>query len=62
MRDLTTGFDSSSPDGRASLPSSAGAQMITFRLENGVVLTVRTSGTEPKFKYYAEYCANPQQT
>ena len=61
VRDLTTGFDSASPDGRARLPSSASSQMITFNLDNGVVITVRTSGTEPKFKYYAEYCAKPEQ-
>ncbi len=36
--------------------------MITFSLSNGVVLTARTSGTEPKLKYYAEYCARPEQS
>ena len=62
VRDLTTGFDSGQPGGRAVLPLSKEAQMITFGLENGVVLTVRSSGTEPKLKYYAEYCAKPEQT
>lgn len=33
--------------------------MITFTLENGVVATLRTSGTEPKIKYYTEFCAAP---
>lgn len=33
--------------------------MITFWLENGIVITLRTSGTEPKLKYYTEYCAKP---
>ena len=33
--------------------------MITFWLKCGVVLTLRTSGTEPKLKYYTEYCAPP---
>jgi len=33
--------------------------MITFWLENGVVITLRTSGTEPKLKYYTEFCASP---
>ena len=28
--------------------------MITFKLENGVVFTLRTSGTEPKIKFYSE--------
>lgn len=62
VRDLTTGYDSSTPDGRATLPLSREAQMITLKLCNGVVLTVRTSGTEPKLKYYVEYCAKPEQT
>jgi len=30
--------------------------MITFYFTNGVVLTIRTSGTEPKIKYYSEMC------
>lgn len=29
-------------------------QMITFTLENSLVLTLRTSGTEPKIKFYSE--------
>ncbi len=62
VRDLNTGLDSSQMDGKATLPMSKDSQMITFLLENGVVLTVRTSGTEPKLKYYAEYCAKPEQT
>lgn len=33
--------------------------MITFSLQNGVVATLRTSGTEPKIKFYSEYCASP---
>ncbi|KAK9529750.1 hypothetical protein VZT92_013824 [Zoarces viviparus] len=33
--------------------------MITFTLQNGVVATLRTSGTEPKIKCYTEYCAAP---
>lgn len=28
--------------------------MITLKLSNGCVFTVRTSGTEPKIKYYSE--------
>ena len=30
------------------------AEMITFELENGTVMTLRGSGTEPKLKYYIE--------
>ena len=31
--------------------------MITFTFANGGVATIRTSGTEPKIKYYSELCA-----
>ena len=62
VRDLTTGYDSTTPDLRARLPVSSSSQMITFWLENGVVITLRTSGTEPKLKYYTEYCAPPSST
>lgn len=33
--------------------------MITFTFANGGVATIRTSGTEPKIKYYSELCAPP---
>lgn len=62
VRDLTTGFDSSQPDKRSTLPASKSTQMVTFSFENGAVITLRTSGTEPKLKYYAEMCASPQET
>eukprot|EP00094_Tigriopus_californicus_P008514 TCALIF_08206-PA protein Name:"Similar to PGM2 Phosphoglucomutase-2 (Homo sapiens)" AED:0.04 eAED:0.04 QI:1733/0.87/0.77/1/0.87/0.88/9/0/593 len=61
VRDLTTGYDSASPDLKSKLPASHESQMITFTLDNGTVLTIRLSGTEPKLKYYAEYCAKPSQ-
>lgn len=61
IRDLTTGIDTSQPDGQSLLPSSKSSQMITFTLENGTVITLRTSGTEPKIKYYSEYCAKPEE-
>ncbi|KAG0710135.1 Phosphoglucomutase-2 [Chionoecetes opilio] len=61
VRDLTTGHDSSRPDQRAVLPTSSSSQMITFTFSNGCVLTFRTSGTEPKIKYYSEMCATPDQ-
>lgn len=34
--------------------------MITFTFSNGLVTTLRTSGTEPKIKYYNELCASPE--
>ncbi|XP_067845051.1 phosphoglucomutase-2 isoform X2 [Heptranchias perlo] len=59
IRDLTTGYDSSQPDKKAVLPTSKNSHMITFTFKNGCVATMRTSGTEPKIKYYAEFCAPP---
>ncbi|XP_045897369.1 glucose 1,6-bisphosphate synthase-like, partial [Micropterus dolomieu] len=59
VRDATTGYDSSQPDLRSVLPVTRSSHMITFSLQNGVVATLRTSGTEPKIKYYTEYCAAP---
>ncbi|KAL1139480.1 hypothetical protein AAG570_006464, partial [Ranatra chinensis] len=59
VRDLTTGFDSSKPDKKATLPVSKSSQMVTFGFDNGLVATLRTSGTEPKIKYYTELCASP---
>ncbi|XP_061916804.1 glucose 1,6-bisphosphate synthase isoform X3 [Entelurus aequoreus] len=59
VRDVTTGYDSSQPDCRSVLPVSRSGHMITFTLHNGVVATLRTSGTEPKIKYYSELCATP---
>ena len=61
VRDLTTGYDTSTVDKKAGLPSDPGSQMITFTFDNGVIATLRTSGTEPKLKYYAEYCGRPDE-
>uniref|UniRef100_A0A1A9UU14 Phosphoglucomutase-2 n=1 Tax=Glossina austeni TaxID=7395 RepID=A0A1A9UU14_GLOAU len=61
IRDLTTGIDTAQPHGLAILPVSSSSQMITFNFENGLVITLRTSGTEPKIKYYAELCAKPEE-
>ncbi|KAI7866258.1 hypothetical protein BDF14DRAFT_1875312 [Spinellus fusiger] len=54
VRDLTVGYDSSQPGNQPTLPVSAASEMITFRLDNHTVFTIRTSGTEPKIKYYSE--------
>ncbi|KAK7929435.1 hypothetical protein WMY93_005830 [Mugilogobius chulae] len=59
VRDLTTGYDSNQPDNKALLPTSRSSQMITFTFSNGGVATMRTSGTEPKIKYYTELCTAP---
>ena len=57
--DQNTGFDSANPDHVAALPVSLDGDWITFTLNNGIVVTLRTSGTEPKLKYYVEYCGKP---
>lgn len=59
IRDLTVGYDSSNPPTfKPSLPVSNSSHMITFTVggDDGCVVvgTVRTSGTEPKVKYYLE--------
>ncbi|CAI2738200.1 unnamed protein product, partial [Dicrocoelium dendriticum] len=41
------------------LPVSRSSQCITFRFDNGVFLTLRTSGTEPKIKFYSELRSKP---
>lgn len=61
IRDLTTGVDTSKSDCKATLPTCSSTQMITFTFQNGLVMTLRTSGTEPKIKYYAEMCAKPEE-
>ncbi|GAA5831553.1 hypothetical protein JCM11251_000746 [Rhodosporidiobolus azoricus] len=65
LRDLTIGYDSSTPTHEPTLPTDKTAHMISFRVgstkkeeEQGdeiqVEGTVRTSGTEPKIKFYLE--------
>ncbi|KAL1462742.1 hypothetical protein WDU94_014555 [Cyamophila willieti] len=60
VRDLTTGYDSGTSDHKATLPISKSSEMITFTFNNGLVATLRTSGTEPKIKYYTELVAKPE--
>lgn len=47
---MTTGYDSAQADKKCLLPRQSG-HMITFSLANRCVLTLRTSGTEPKIKW-----------
>ncbi|XP_054712321.1 phosphopentomutase-like [Uloborus diversus] len=54
VRDLTTGYDSRTPTKLSCLPMDSSSQMITFYFGNGAEATLRTSGTEPKVKYYTE--------
>ncbi|CAL8353998.1 unnamed protein product [Lota lota] len=59
VRDVTVGYDSSQSDHRCMLPVTKSSQMISFTLANGILATLRTSGTEPKIKYYTELCTAP---
>ncbi|GAV02903.1 hypothetical protein RvY_13408 [Ramazzottius varieornatus] len=61
VRDLTDGYDNEQPDNKPVLPTSKSSHMITFTFEEGIVATLRTSGTEPKIKYYTEICGKPGQ-
>lgn len=63
VRDLAAGhgYDSEMPGGMPSLPlGGGGTHFLTFKLgDEGVVATLRTSGTEPKIKYYLEMQGQP---
>ncbi|KAJ2376649.1 hypothetical protein IW150_001850 [Coemansia sp. RSA 2607] len=67
IRDLTVGFEMrdvdklttasmqvGESDGVPTFPVSKSSHMITFETRNGGRITMRTSGTEPKLKYYLE--------
>ncbi|KAH0473980.1 MAG: uncharacterized protein KVP18_001663 [Porospora cf. gigantea A] len=60
IRDCTTGYDNGEPNNKCTFPLTPTANMITLFFANGCVLTVRTSGTEPKLKWYAEL-SKPQE-
>lgn len=64
LKDITEGYDSSEQDKKLrALPLDKSGQMLSFELDvqdkpekglDGLRGTVRTSGTEPKCKYYLE--------
>ncbi|KAJ2776546.1 hypothetical protein GGI15_004811 [Coemansia interrupta] len=67
IRDLTVGFEMHDVDKLSTVslqvgefdnvptfPVSKSSHMITFETRNGGRITMRTSGTEPKLKYYLE--------
>ncbi len=60
-RDLTTGFDTATPDNVPALPVDGNSQMITCEVEGGTRFTVRGSGTEPKIKLYIESRADTEE-
>lgn len=58
VRDLNgNGYDSSEADKRPRLACSASSYMVTFWVDQDIRLSIRTSGTEPKIKYYSEIVA-----
>ncbi len=59
--DVTKGFDSSSADGTSTLPLTPDSHMIMFEFDNGCSVTLRTSGTEPKIKFYTEIAGKKGQ-
>eukprot|EP00927_Polykrikos_kofoidii_P086049 TRINITY_DN952_c0_g1_i3.p1 TRINITY_DN952_c0_g1~~TRINITY_DN952_c0_g1_i3.p1 ORF type:complete len:677 (+),score=96.20 TRINITY_DN952_c0_g1_i3:71-2032(+) len=55
VRDLTVGFDTRTATGQPDLPLNIGGEMITFYFGDiDAEITLRSSGTEPKIKFYAE--------
>ncbi|CCH59166.1 hypothetical protein TBLA_0B03250 [Henningerozyma blattae CBS 6284] len=63
-RDLTTGYQSDTPDNKPLLPVDPSSQMITVEMiptdnesDGSIRLTIRGSGTEPKLKVYIEACS-----
>ena len=59
VRDVTVGYDNSTSDKKSMYPLTPNSQMITFQLDNQYTVTLRTSGTEPKIKYYGEIVKLP---
>ena len=54
------GLDTRNADAKTSLPTSS-VPMITYYFENGAVLTLRPSGTEPLLKKYIDACASTKE-
>ncbi len=56
IKDITKGYDSASRGEGDSdvLPSTPESHMIMYEFANGCSVTLRTSGTEPKIKFYTE--------
>lgn len=62
LKDVTLGYDSSNADGSSDLPITSDSHMLMFGFANGVSLTLRTSGTEPKIKFYTEIAGQPKSS
>jgi phosphomannomutase len=54
IKDVTKGFDSTITNGVSLLPTTPDSHMIMYEFANDISVTLRTSGTEPKIKYYTE--------
>ena len=57
IKDITIGYDSNSIDLKSDLPVTPDSHMIMFEFENDlnpISMILRTSGTEPKIKFYTE--------
>ncbi|EDW61275.1 glucose 1,6-bisphosphate synthase [Drosophila virilis] len=61
VRDLTLGLDTSYPDHKPRLPVSPNKQVLTFTFQNGMTITFRASGNEPKLRYSAEIFGLPEE-
>lgn len=61
IKDVTRGYDSTVEGGQSDLPMTPESHMIMFEFANGVTATLRTSGTEPKIKFYTEIAGRPGQ-
>lgn len=62
VKDITMGVDSTTADLKSPLPTTPDSEMIMFEFDNGVSVTLRTSGTEPKIKYYTEIAGQPGES
>ena len=62
LKDITMGYDSTKEDKTSDLPITASSHMIMYEFENGCTVTLRTSGTEPKIKFYTEMAGNPLES
>ena len=59
LKDITLGYDSTTHNNKSDLPITPDSHMIMMEFENGCSVTLRTSGTEPKIKYYTEIAGDP---
>lgn len=61
VKDVTVGYDSTTANKQSALPVTPDSEMIMYEFDNGCSVTLRTSGTEPKIKYYTEIAGKPGQ-